>query len=67
MQAGHNSSNGSEIGRASSLLAGTFTTAALNALSISEDALPPPEQLMALLETPGELDTSTSWHRCCAA
>lgn len=39
--------------RASSLLAGTFTTAALNALSISEDALPPPEQLLAMMEASG--------------
>lgn len=48
--------NGSpEIGRASSLLAGTFTTAALNALSISEDVLPPPEQLLAMMEAPGAM------------
>lgn len=39
---------------ASSLLAGTFTTAALNALSISEDALPPPEQLLAMMAESGE-------------
>jgi hypothetical protein len=44
---------GSNPERSSSLLTGTFTTAALNALSISEDALPPPEQLMALLEASG--------------
>jgi len=42
-----------EIGRASSLLAGSFTTAALNALSISDDALPPPEQLLAMMEASG--------------
>lgn len=42
-----------EMARASSLLAGTFTTAALNALSISEDALPPPEQLLAMMEDSG--------------
>lgn len=49
--------NGSEIGRASSLLQGTFTTAALNALSISEDVLPPPEQLLAMLEASGRPDS----------
>lgn len=47
-----NGSNGNPE-RASSLLAGTFTTAALNALSISEDALPPPEQLIAMMEASG--------------
>jgi hypothetical protein len=41
--------------RASSLLAGNFTTAALNALSISEDTLPPPEQLLAMMEASGVL------------
>lgn len=46
-------SSSPEIGRASSLLAGTFTTAALNALSISEDVLPPPEQLLAMMEASG--------------